>query len=410
MEKEEHLLSLVRQHCTLLLRLRNHITHYNTKLSLDSELQQVTDLWLSDFVAYNNEVRDAGNVSLGDLLFVIRCHILVAQSGCITPSTQLGHLHQLSVCMQLWSCHHVADLPLHFTWPGNSDVLQDIEKRIAEMVVYHLSHDVGAAADATPLPKKYSDAVALVKSFGTAKRWNEPEEDYKKRRAPEYGVYWAASPLDEIRDFVPLCGRVLYRVHTDQRLLNRYPHHVLRKNPVTDGMRQGMLGWLADKVLIQLSDSFVRTYRSICFESWIPLAGRLIASRKAGGNKEDGLTALENILGVDTAAYLQSHVEVPLPTSGQIQFIGSCCFLHYDIDNIQQAVATTKTHVVLDRPPIIVQLRKQWFIHNIKPRAQYIPCKDITEALLLWCLMVKKQYDCMIGNYVGIERFINNFV
>jgi hypothetical protein len=73
---------------------------------------------------------------------------------------------------------------------------------------------------------------------------------------------------------------------------------------------------------------------------------------------------------LDTAAYLQSVVEVPYTT-----------------------IAADTAH------PMYGHLT----LH-------YMQSKDITGALLMWMMYIKKRYDGIVGNYIDITGFVKEFV
>lgn len=451
LEPEELDTELVKRSYGLQLRVWNHLirqhqTGLNHTMSMDQDLKDIEDVWLNQYHNHNLEVRDADNMTLNDLLFVTRCHILVAQSNRAEPQTHISQMREVTTYVQSWSCNHIHPTDPAFVYSYTQKALYDMDMAIAEIVVYGLSNSTQECVESIqqmepiPLPGKCLDVITHIKSLASLRRWNESEGDYKKRKQPEYGVYWLNNIEEEINSFISLCSRVMYRVHYDNMLYMSYKHYHMKNNPVTESHRIKVHTWLQGRVQIELSDTFVRTYRNVCFESWIPLGGRTISARKESGNKDDALTCLESVLGVDTAAYMQSLVEIPLVkvagevghpmydtlllimfhymmtqmTNNKVRLIGDIILLHYHLgdEETKKLIATQKRYVCLDRRPLIVQLRKQWYIHNHQPypQSRWIPCPSLCDALVLWCMLVKKQFEGVVGNYVDVDDFVTSFI
>lgn len=420
---------------TQLLQLcHNHINHFNSELKRPEQLLSVTTEWVQCFEEHNLEARGAGGFTRGDILYVLRCYLLVAQSGHTYATAKSTHIKQILYYVYIWSIHH-AQLQAELTWPA-PEFLQFVENVAADLVVFTLSseappQDIGALKPAS------EEVMAKLELLAIVKRWNEKEEDFAKRLPPEYGTYWPRTPEDSTKVFVAMCSRVLHQIHLHNHWIKEYPHYVMHQKPVTNAHRERFMGWMKEKCVIELSDAFIRLYRSTCLEYMLPLGSRLISSRSALANKEESLYYLEELLGFEVAANIQSYLEMPMKdiiadeknlfhdmlilllfhyflshnTGGTISFLNNYVIMHYEVATKATALLPLlKQHVFLDRTPIIANLQKRWWIHNVLPKPRWIPCDSLTDAILLWVMFVHKQYNGTVGDFISIENFILQFV
>lgn len=445
MEPEQLRVAQNERFTQLLLRLQSHLLNFNSRLSLEPEYKEVNDEWMLQYSndANNHTVKNSGGFNRSDFLFVVRAYTLVARTGRPAPQARLQHIDQIAFYLKAWSLNHVHSLPQAYQWPSTGH-LQFVDITVAEIVVYYLSQQANTLLrklqeePMAPLAASLQKQQDIVMGFVTAQRWNETDDEYKKRCDPDYGVYWReAASEQKLLSFVSTASRVLRHIHIHHHLLSCYPHFQLHVSPVTRAMRDHLASWLCDKSQLQLTDGFIRFYRSVSFEMFLPLGARFITSRDPFANREDPLTCLETTLGVETAAYIQSYAEMETTsiasdpshpmydklllllfhymlkqyTSGAFDFVGDdeapTVLLHYDVDRVAEETALTKRFVILQRRPLLCQLQKLWFMHA---NGRWMPCKDLQDALLLWMIMVREHYQGMVGNDVDIKGFINAFV
>lgn len=442
MEPEELCAAQQERFTQLMLRLQPHLLNYNSRLALDQEYSEVNNEWMLRYAhgANNQSIKEAGGITRSDWLYVLRAYILVARTGRPAPQARLEHAAQVLHLLQVWSLNHVHGLPEGTHWP-TSGMLDFIDITAAEIVVYYLSAAEPHKEDAAlaPLAERHRLIQERVLALATTRRWNESEEAFKKRGQVDYGVYWKMTDTDKLRDFVACASRILRHIYLHKHYLAASPHFQLHQSPVERAHRGRFAAWLQAKCQLQLTDGFIIFYRATAYEMWLTLGARLIESRNPLANREDPMTCVETTLGVDTAGYLQSLLETPMAsvaadamhpmheilvllmfhymlkhyTQGAFSFIGDeeapTLIMHYDVDRLAVELTLEKRFVILDRRPLIVQLQKQYYIHNVVPKARWVPCADATDAILLWMYMVKNHYDGKVGNDVDINGFIDQF-
>lgn len=425
----------------LMLRLQPHLLNYNSRLALDQEYTEVNNEWMLHYArgANNQSIKEAGGITRSDWLYVLRAYILVARTGRSAPQARLEHVGQVLHLLQLWSLNHVHTLPQGSQWPTQG-MLDFVDITAAEIVVYYLSQQQQQPKAAlAPLSDRQRAAQDLVFALATMKRWNESDEAYKKRSPPDYGLYWKFTDDEKISGFVATASRILRHIHLHRHYLASSPHFQLHRSPIGRSERHRFESWLKSKCELQLTDGFIIFYRATAYEMWLPLGARLIESRNPLANREDPMTCVETTLGAGTTAFLQSYLEAPMGaiaddgshpmhdilvllmfhymlkhfTQGAFTFIGdneNPTFIpHYDIDKLGVELPLDKRFVILDRRPLIAHLQKRYYIHNVVPKARWVPCADATDAVLLWMYMVKNHYGGKVGNDVDINAFIDQF-
>ncbi len=69
----------------------------------------------------------------------------------------------------------------------------------------------------------------------------------------------------------------------------------------------------------------------------------------------------------------------------------------------------TESVAYVPRRPLLVRLQRKWFLHD---KSQWIACKNTTDALLTWLVLVKDRYKdkASVGTPVLATCFSNEFL
>lgn len=435
-EPEEQVYKRIEKFTELLSRLHAHIQQFTSNIDLTTELNEVEEEWLYGPSSYNQEVKK--QESYHDLLFIIRCHILICQRGNLDrhPPVPVQRLPGIVRRLQVWGCNHV-DVGI-MSYPTEQE-LERFELDVAEMVVLHMSRLITPLPDANneQQPDAWTVAVAQIKSLATKRRPRETDDEYSKRNKPVYGAYW---DMDITTQFVPLASRVLNKLILDKRILDAYPIKEHEVEIVSSAMKLRMHEWYVEKCSLQMTDHFILQHRSIVFETLLPYNVRSVYARKLHQAAEQGaLQVLDDMFGLDTASYISTLTSTPFdqvagdPTH-ELYGINLLCVVHYfmrhkypqlkligdqyapivlfanDVGNMHKQISKTKRFAFNARRPLLVQLKKQWFVHELLPEPHWTRCKDIVEAVLYWFKLVKQNYDDELDNGTRISSFTNLFV
>jgi hypothetical protein len=415
---------------TLLARLHAHVQNFTSRLTLADELAEVEAAWLYRFAELNLEVSNGSSCT--DLLFIIRCYCLVVHYGCSKTKLSVGDIKHILTKLRVWSCNHTD------VYHPSDEELRNIELQIAEIVVFIFCqpHEKLLSTYVLIEDVKIQPALNKILELATIIRPDESPEDYIERRkkTSDYGTYWDDKIESMIKNFIPIYSRLLHKHVFDRALLSVWPIEHMTPHIVTPAMRSRLESWITECCELQVSDAFERKWRDLTFEWCLPDNERFAKTRSIHTQDYQGaLTVLEDCFGVEIATYIQSYVAQPLPTLAKdtkswVYPMLVYQMTHYmlshqypdvsflddkDTPNVlvswrivskyKEFSLKTKFGFV-PRRPIITVLNKSWYVHD---KSKWYACKDAIDALLLWMLYVRHDYESELASYTKIHSFLN---
>jgi hypothetical protein len=416
----------------------------------DIGLSFVTDMWVYRFEECCTEV---GGDAVSDMLFVARCFLLCAQNPKCRPMSTFNDIHELYSRIQLLGTNHTKR---RFEQPiSHLDVVM-LEKRVASLVVYHLSESpdvILERAGSAPLPaidellaaeieplrhvpdiilpsaeeiriaaeKAVSDALAMktnvAKHNVIVEEKNPDEIEYDVNE----GSYWHSDKVTVIRDFVRMASRVLRNYWLQKMLFDRYPVRAADKMPVyADSVKQHMRKWLIDSVEVDSSDNSVKVYRELIYEHWMPVGARQEMLRLMS-TKHDFLQALnllEKELGVDSATSLANMARVKLKIVAADEnnevfdflYLSQFCYLMKHLT----ATDFKKQYYIMPgtwpnitwgqaRRPIATRLLHMWVIHDA---GEWILCTSMEDLLAKLMTLWVEKYESQFVDRISVAAWV----
>ncbi len=424
----------------------------------DIGLSFITDMWVYRFDECCTEV--AGD-AVSDTLFVARCFLLCAQiPRCRTMST-FNDIHELYSRLQLLGTNHTRR---RFEQPiSHLDVVM-LEKRVASLVVYHLSEspdvllqrlgpdplpaiDELLAAEIEPLrnvpdiikptadelriaaEKAVSDALALktnVAKHDTVVEEKNPDEiEYDVNE----GSYWHSDKTTVVRGFVRMASRVLRNYWLQKMIFDRYPIRAADKMPVyAASVKTHMREWLVAACEVESSDDSVKVYRELIYEHWMPMGSRQEMLRLMTTKYDfmQALNLLEKELGVDSATSLANMARVKLKTVAADEknevfdflYLAQFCYLmkHLTATDFKKLYYIMpgelgKLYKRLDckitwgqpRRPILVPLLHMILIHDA---GEWIPCSSMEDGLAKMMTLWTTKYESRFVDRISVAAWV----
>jgi hypothetical protein len=397
--------------------------------------------WLTNFVALNQELVDT--TSLTDLLYVIRCYILVIQHASTIdrmPACDLKHIGRVFTHVKLLA---VQNTPATRSFYPTASTLAELELQVAYFVVFEFSR--GPTVLETTMEAIGKDAIETLPAELAARVREARSLDFKEPAAkaveegtlaidPTPGSIWLPGSKSLIRTFVGMCSRVFLSVCRDAEL--KASMHV-RLAPIaiaTPANRLRLETWLQDRCRVESTNLFMIQFRNFVFESSLPMNTVDVAqSRKS--SRTSKLTSasglLDNDCGFMALSRLNYELNVELATiaaSGTHELHGmllavmfgyvmyqtsKAAFLGVHYLNSQVLHITTelpefltKTKWGMNQRPIIIELQRRLYVCDISgpdqfdretdetnKRVECIECKDMYDALLYWMHLMHSKYD-----------------
>lgn len=316
-----------------------HISQlWTMPIAIDTQWHDIHSHWIHHFVALNEEQKNPTGIpaSLTDLLFTIRCYILVIQHAAQSSSTSSSSSTWLQECKGVRAIRDViTDVKLlgmrntpasrsHYATP---DDVRALELKVATLVVFELGRgETTLSLDA----KDDMAAAALTQQTTTTTTTNEGLQrearvrdvrcsDFKppvkqaledgqlpSDKAAPPGTIWlgldsntAAAFTHTVKTFVGFSSRVFHKIHFDAWILSRMRPRVLDANTVHDVMesafkQEALFTWLKSRSRMQVTNEFTIDFQKLAFEEALPMEALYggVARHSARSNRVTSASSL----------------------------------------------------------------------------------------------------------------------
>jgi hypothetical protein len=382
------------------------------------EIKQLTQFWLDNYFELNLE---ENNVSRQDMLFYVRCFLVVCHRGNLEKQP-LEQLLDLFNRVAMFSCNH--NCAAHMKYPAKEEI-EKLENDCFHFIVQHYF----SKNDMQVTSEKMMDAKfnELSPDLKTLKAQLHVVDETKPSAA--VGWLWLNEPLRMYLTFIPLCSRVFQQVYREQALLDLYP-----VEPIPDihaHCVQRLQQWLAKEASIDAEDDLRPRYSELVHEMQIPAGGRLQSQRRlvTRDDQPNSQTIIERELGFDTALKLSDAVNCTKPIdvsknpehehyscllltmfdlrmkqTKKTEFIKNYVILPTGLPNLnvlpKYKKPSTETYQGQARAPLILYLKRTWMIQY---KRKLFECASLEECLLGWLRLCSTQYEGYIPHTCDID-------
>lgn len=372
------------------------------------EIKQLTQFWLDNYFELNLE---ENNVSRQDLLFYVRCFLVVCHRGTLEkqPLEQLLDLYNR---VAMFSCNHNCNS--HMKYPAKEEI-EKLENDCFSFIVQHyLSRSDMEKTTEKMMEVKLNE---LSPDLKTLKAQLHVTDETKPSSA--LGWMWAQEPLRMLLTFIPLCSRVFQQVYREQNLIDLYP-----VEPIPDIHADCVLRlqkWLEKEASIDAEDDLRPRYSELVHELQIPGGGRLQNTRRlvTRDDNPNSQTIVERELGFDTALKLSEGVncikpvkvaqdsnhehyncllltmfDLRLTQNKKTPFLKNYVILPTALPNLnvlpRYKRPSTETWQGQARAPLVLYLQRKWMIQY---KRKLFECASLEECLLGWLRICSTEYE-----------------
>lgn len=409
----------------LLGRLREHLASVAGPLVLAKEEALVTGRWLWSFEDFH---RDLGRYTTAEWMFVVLCHLVVCKerpSLLAAPAAVL--VQRWDEQLRLWGT------PLSPSWPTTEE-LSSAWSELGCLVVYVWNQGPGAVEQLTEpaTPGALAPVIEQLRQIEVMRRPDESDEEFGQRPNGVPPLWWVNNWQQRCLQLVPLANRVLWRLSFDEALLQRYRCYPspYPAEPGTERLHR----WLEVALQFELTDGFLRQCHRVCIESVLPLGSAQDHRRAVVVQPWDAHEQMEGAYGTYGAAMLQHSITMPLT---QIARDASHPWYQHVVLLTAHYILSQTTSVKLFQPstsneppivipsyqllkwhgelnvrkrlgwmvrrPLIVQLRKQWWVHHL---ASFYECRSASHALITWMSILQDEFNGELENETCISPWI----
>ena len=416
--------------------LFQHIHTSDARLPMTKQIIELRKDWLNTF--YTRAVEEKG-LSENDLLFVLLCYAHCCDQPSIRTRTVV--CAEVATRMRIMISQHTED-----PWPSDRDI-RDLFEDVACYITSGVE-DILEPLEDNELKKIDEITQERYMSLHLLPINDEQREEALKARARKEKTNMGSlynrdyTSLDKV--FVPLANRLFGKIYSDAEMVYKYP---MRSGlPIQVEWRKRVEEWLNKKSLVHYEDVFTIRWNSIALNMFLPIGAHCQVLRKAATESMTliPMNLLGQEIGIDTTTAITekldrkkviiaadptglfydallmgtiAHIidsqyrpgEVEIETLKRDKKGWLKCFyidsslLHKEIHRLEDV----KRNFMKPRRPLIVRIQKRYLIHNKK---QWIEATDFTDAWLIWCWLVKYEYEGELDDGVNIKAILDQFL
>lgn len=407
------------------------------RVDKSKEIEKLTQYWLTNYFELNIE---ENNLSRTDLLFYIRCFLVVCDRGNLEPMP-MNMLLDLYNRLAIFSCNHNCNARMNYP---SKEQIRELEDDCFGFIVQHYFslQEFRKSVDRFIQDRDEKESKEH-KVFEMAEMSNEMQtlkkslfvEDEKTPNSNK-GYLWTQDHLRMLLTLIPLADRVFSQVYREQRLLDSYRMGKIPQVPESVILK--LQNWLIKEVAIDAEDDLRPRYVELLHELQIPMGGRLTSQRKlvTRDDHNNSLTIIEKELGYDTSLRLTNgassskHVEVA--KNPDHDNYTALLITLWDLRLTQlKKTEFLKNHVVLPtalsiklkpakrfetlkfglsaRAPLVTLIQRKWKIHYL---TTFYTFETAAEALLVWARIITTEFGGEIPTSGGInikDKFFDPF-
>lgn len=416
--------------------LYQHVITSFARLPMTKEVVALRKDWLNTH--YTRAIEEKG-VSENDLLFVLLCYAHCCDQPRIRQRTVV--CAEVATRMRIMISQHTED-----PWPSEQEV-RDLFEDVACYITSGVEDKMAALED-DELKKIQELTQERYMSLHLLPVNEEQREAALKARArnekTNMGSLYNRDYTELIKVFVPLANRLFGKIWYDSETVMKYP--VRSGIPIQQEDRKRVEEWLNKKSLVSYEDIFSIRWNNIALNMFLPLGAHSQVLRKAATESMTliPMNLLGQEIGIDTTTALTekldrkkliiaadptglfydallmgtlAHIidsqyrpgEVEIETLKRDKKGWLACFyingnlLHKEFHRLEDA----KRNFMKPRRPLIMRVQKRFLVHDKK---QWIEAKDFTGAWLIWCWLLKYEYDSELDDGVNIKIILDQFL
>ncbi len=412
---------------------RHHIQTRTGSLEVKDWWDKVYSRWLKHSQHPDYVIHLRGNPSISELLFVLLCHMRVCNNPTIITPDISSSLGDLTANMRILLCRHTPERQAYQNRPSEIELMSLLD-RVSGYIVNNQPGKIGSH----PSDEDLKQAVSKLHMKSEKKVERSPEEQKRfeeQQQAIEesgslnhLGRLWSEDTVNLCR-FTALANRFFYQYLFDIKLLSEYP--VLPEGSFQYPIcaPSNFHKWLKNRSAYNMNDdNFIKRYRQFTYEMMTPMGAFDIPKQhlKTRDDVVPPINAIEDELGADTTERLmeiaKTPIDVVMNTPDHIAFnalvlatVNKTLFLEYRVkfypdyyipaseirtDDSLLYIRTVKEDFMKPRPPLILYLADRFYIHSGQmtptpgnPGVGWIPCRDVVDAILRWCVLVRTHFQ-----------------
>jgi hypothetical protein len=419
----------------------------------------VFNWWVYDF---EDNCMELEGISVTDTLFVCRCLLMCCKDPDIRPMSSLYDIHELYVRLQVLGSNHTR---AQFERPIEHREVEMLEKRIASLVVFVLCDGTDAVLAQLPgslplIDPKLKEQLEALKTVPYIKVVDPSEVQLSEKRILELkeekaeklrkennsslasepliaeelsvneGLFWHADKKSVVSNFVPFASLILRNYYVDHEIWKQFPERSINdQHFYTKADVAHMKQWFRDKCEFDYADDFVKRFRDMVFDHWLPIGACQIRLRDSATKYDvsNPLNLLEEQLGVDSTTSLASYareraMHISKDEKHQVYEFLLLSQFSYMMQHMFKTEFTrdyyiTPTRIfrwrgrlkelltyMKPRRPIVLRLKRTWLIHDA---GEWITCESLLDALLKWMMLIQNKYAGTLATGVQLTAFID---
>lgn len=451
MSTEEALRGQIKDWLEMMKACHAHLTEFYGRPYTEPKGNTVQMTWLRKLAELNEEKLDGH--SLTDMLYVIRCYLIVFKSRLAEPSLQdmYSFFHEI----RLIGAHHAA-------YPTPQQIAK-LEEKAAVFVVWVLADKYDSLLATLPAKPTLPDALAQRVNRARCVDFKPPvAEALADGTLPtrnddiQPGTWWVPGRECMVHSFVVTCSRVFHKLQWDEWVVSQLHMRIdSAYDEVTAIHNRTMLHeWVLDRAGMELPNELLLLYRRMCFEFALPVnsvyAGNSRRSSRLGKTtnpstmyeNECGFlaaspvnaTANVNVLGVaentghemhDPLLLALFHNQFQQGATKKHKFIGTHFLTAQHVTNNDDFVSMLSACTTwgMNKRPVIVQLRRRYVVVDVSgpdsydrateeamKRPEFVECRDMYDALLYWIHLMHTKYSDELLCSTVIKRCYDGLV
>lgn len=420
--------------------------------------------WLTRFVELNEE--RSGGTSLTDLLYVLRCYMLVLanQDRAAEQDLRVSQLHELLTRVKLLGSSSTAKTRAAAArLTADAAAVDALEFRVAAYVVFvfsagvdevaaeldrekcsheHIPADLALAVrEARALDFLLKADVAVKEGVAAA-----PTEDVQP------GTWWLGGNGVLAKQFVPMCSRVFHKIHADRAIMARFTPKAGERG-ATALPEQALHQWLVARSRIELTNDFYLRFRDACYKNASPVHALHAASSRRSA-RTSRLTSASALFDLEFGFRALSRVDAmasgkagEVAASRDHEMHDCLLLVMFDFQMYQATKArfidtfyvgpqqagfsveledllVRRTKWGMNLRPIIVELGRRLFVLDVSgpdvferggeeergKRVESTECRSMYEALLYWVHLLHTKYKDELVCGTRLHKFYAPFL